>query len=107
MKKALFFLPAAAYTLAAMGLNIVLHTFVPLWYGWAALLWLGGWFLARGKPWGGLIGLVPAVHLLYMSTRSTGQVVNIELPLGLVTAVYVGVCIGVVWKHTGQINRKK
>lgn len=102
MKKALFFLPAAAYTLAAITLSIGLHTFAPLWYGWAGLLWLSGFLLAKGKVWGGLFGLLPAAHLLYMSTQSTGQVINIEMPLGLLTAAYVLASIAVVWKTGGR-----
>ena len=102
MKKVLFFLPAAAFTLAAVALSTALRAFVPLWYGWAALLWLSGFFLARGKIWGGLFGLLPAGHLLYMSTQYTGQVIHIEMPLGLAVAVYVLISIAFVWKTGGR-----
>lgn len=97
MKKVLFYLPAVVYLIAVIALNMILRTFSPLWYGWVLLLWLGGFFLSRGKVWGGLIGLLPAVHILYMSTQDTGQVVS-EAPLGIITAVYILVCMLIAWK---------
>ena len=104
MKKVLFFLPAAAFTMAAIVLNIALRAFTPLWYGWTALLWISGFFLTKGKIWGGLFGLLPAGHLLYMSTQYTGQVIRIEMPLGLGIAVYVLASIAVVWKTGGRLR---
>ena len=97
MKKVLFYLPAVIYTIAVIALNIILKTFSPLWYVWVVLLWLGGVLLNKGKVWGGLFGLLPAVHILYMSTQTTGQVIS-EAPLGIITAVYVLVCMFVAWK---------
>lgn len=92
MKNGSFYLPAAVYTLAALALSIVLQTSAPLWYAWAALLWVGGFLLHKRKIWGILFGLLPALHLLYMSTQYTGQVINIEMPLGIATALYVLGC---------------
>lgn len=99
MKKFLFYLPAAVYAIAVIVLNMILKTFSPLWYVWVVLLWLGGFLLNKGKVWGGLFGLLPAVHLLYLSTQYTGQTVNVEMPLGVGTAVYVLVCIFVAGKN--------
>ena len=107
MKKALFFFPAAVYTAASIALSMILNTFSALWYAWAALLWLGGFFLTKGKAWGGGVSLIPAVHLLYMSTQYRGQAMNIEMPLGIVTAVYVLACILLVWKNGRQNKMKK
>ena len=97
MKKALFCLPAVIYTIAVAALNIILNIFSPLWYAWVILLWLGGYLLNKGKVWGGLLGLLPAAHILYMSTQSTGQVIS-EAPLGIITAIYVLACMFAVWK---------
>ena len=97
MKKVLFYLPAVIYTIAVIALNIILKTFSPLWYVWVVLLWLGGFLLNKGKVWGCLFGLLPAIHLLYMSTQSTGQVINIEMPLGIITALYMIACCFMVW----------
>ncbi len=99
MKKVLLYLLPIVYTIAVIALNIILRTFSPLWYVWIALLWLGGFQLNKEKVWGGLLGLLPAVHLLYMSTQYTGQVINIEMPSGAVTALYVLGCSFLVWKQ--------
>ena len=97
MKKVAFYLPAIVYMTAVIVLNIILRIFSPLWYGWILLLWLGGFFLSKGKVWGGLFGLLPAVHILHMSTQDTGQVVS-EAPLGIITAVYVVACMLMAWR---------
>ena len=97
MKKVFFYLPAVIYAIAVIALNVILRTFSPLWYVWVVLLWLGGFLLNRGKVWGGMFSLLPAVHILYMSTQSTGQTVS-EAPLGILTAVYVLVCMFAAWK---------
>ena len=52
----------------------------------------------KDKFWGGAFGLIPAGAFMYMSTRYTGQVINIELPLGIGIAVYYIICSIVVYK---------
>lgn len=102
MKKVFLYLPAVVYTIAVIALNIIFKTLSPLWYAWVVLLWLGSFLLNKGKAWGGLFGLLPAIHILYMSTQYTGQVIN-EMPLGIITALYIIVCSLWVWKK-GSIN---
>ena len=92
MKKAFFCLPAVICTIAVIALNFILRDFTPLWLAWVALLWLAGFLLCSGKVWGGLFGLLPAVHILYLSTQSTGQVIS-EAPLGIIIATYVLICM--------------
>lgn len=101
MKKALLVAPAAIYTVAIIVLNIILKTFSPLWYAWALCLWVGGYFLNKGKLWGCILELAPAIHIIYMSTQYTGQAIS-ERPLGVITAMYALVCGFVVWRN----NRK-
>ena len=99
MKKAIVFAPAAIFTVAVVVLNIMLKTFSPLWYAWVLLLWVGGLVMNKGKAWGAVIGLLPGVHLIYMSTQYTGQVINIELPLGLIVVIFYLGCGFVIWKR--------
>ena len=98
MKRIVFFLPAIVFTVAVLFLNLLLKTASPLWYAWVLLLWACGILLVKGKFWGSVFGLAPAIHILCMSTQYTGQVIDLELPLGLVTAVYVLGCGFWVWK---------
>lgn len=99
MKKAIVFAPAAIFTVAVVALNIILKTFSPLWYAWVLLLWVGGLVMNKGKAWGAVIGLLPGVHLIYMSTQYAGQVINIELPLGLIVVIFYLSCGLVIWKR--------
>ena len=43
---------------------------------------------------------------MYMSMQYTGQVINIELPLGLATAIYILDCGFVVWKKNRKENEQ-
>ncbi len=98
MKKIVFCLPAVIFTIAVIALNMLLNTFSPLWYAWTALLWVSGILHGKGKLWGSLFGLIPSVHILYMGTQHTGQVIDLELPLGILMTVYVLGCGFWVWK---------
>ncbi len=102
MKKIVWYLPAIIYTIAIVILNIVFRIFTPVWCVWCVLLWLSGFLLDKKKVWGSILGLLPAIHLLYMSTKYTGQVINIELPLGIFTAIYVLMCGAFVLKKQTQ-----
>ena len=102
MKKVIVFAPAAIFTVAVVALNIVLRDFSPLWYAWMLLLWISGFVMSKGKAWGAVISLLPGVHLIYMSTQYTGQVINIELPLGLIIVIFYFTCGVVIWKRNRQ-----
>ncbi len=92
MKKIVWYLPAIVYTIAVIALKNGFSIITPLWYVWCALLWLSGFLFDNQKVWGVISGLLPAVHLLYMSTKYTGQAINIEMPLGVITGIYIIIC---------------
>lgn len=100
MKKVTIYVPAIIFTVGIVALNIILKTFSPLWYVWAILLWAGGSLMSKEKYWGCVFGLAPAIHLMYMSTQYTGQVINIEFPLGIITAGYMLACGFGVWRKS-------
>ena len=102
MKKVITFAPAAIFAVAIVVLNIVLRAFSPLWYAWMLLLWISGFVMSKGKAWGAVSGLIPGAHLIYMSTQYTGQVINIELPLGLIIVIFYLTCGLVIWKRNRQ-----
>ena len=102
MKKVIVFAPAAIFTVAIVILNIVLRDFSPLWSAWMLLLWISGSVMSKGKAWGAVIGLIPGTNLIYMSTQYTGQVINIELPLGLIIVIFYFTCGVVIWKRNRQ-----
>lgn len=47
---------------------------------------------------GGAFGLIPAVSFLIMSTQYTGQILDIERPLGFILIAYYLVCGYVTYK---------
>ena len=74
-------------------------------YLWIALLLVSAVFLSYGKSWGGIFGMLTGVHWIYMSTIDTGQVINIELPLGLFIFVYFMLCSGYVFSKRKAMAR--
>ena len=65
---------------------------------WLVLFLTSGFLLSMGKFWGSIFGLIPALTFVYMSTQEAGQVINIELPLGIGIAIYYIVCSFIVYK---------
>ena len=76
----------------------------PIVYMWIALLFGSAVFLSYGKFWGGILGMIPGVHWIYMSTIDTGQMINIELPLGLIILVYFILCSGYAFSKRKAIT---
>ena len=73
---------------------------------WLTMLLVGGIILSNGKFWGGVFGLIPAAVFIYMSIRYTGQVINIERPLGIIIAVYYILCSVIVYIKTSSHETK-
>ena len=94
-----FFTPAIFfvifYGLAAMSIGI--SAISPICFVWIALFLAAGVLLSKGKSIGGFIGLLPGIHLIYMSTKDTGQVINIEMPLGIIILIFYILCSGLVF----------
>ncbi|MGL5253423.1 MAG: hypothetical protein ACRC9L_00100 [Brevinema sp.] len=99
MKKVLFFIPAIIFALFYGFLAITaIGAISPIVIGWLALFLVAGVLLSRTVFWGSLLGVLPAIHLIYMSTQETGQVVNIELPLGIIVLLFYVICGYFVYK---------
>lgn len=66
---------------------------------WIALFLISGFLLSKEKVWGCLFGMIPGIVFVWMSTNDTGQVINIELPLGItIIGFFVGCGIGIYRK---------
>lgn len=85
LKKTIFYLPAAIFTLWTLCLNVLTGRLIPLWHIWNCLHWLSGWLLSRGKGWGCIFGLMPAAMVLAMNWGEPGGVAFLT---GLVWAVF-------------------
>lgn len=74
---------------------------------WIALFLISGFLLSKEKVWGCVFGMIPGIVFAWMSTNETGQVINIELPLGLIIiGFYVGCGIGIYRKQYLQKKQK-
>ena len=70
---------------------------------WIALFLVSGFLLSKEKIWGCVFGMIPGIVFVWMSTAYTGQVINIELPLGLVIiGFFLGCGIGIYRKRYMQ-----
>jgi len=63
---------------------------------WIALFLISGFLLSKEKIWGCVFGMIPGIVFAWMSTNETGQVINIELPLGIIIiGFFVGCGLGI------------
>lgn len=100
MQKVMYFAPGVTalvlYGLPALSGGLgAMHGAV--WF-FIALLFVSALLLWRGKWWGCLGGVLAGMVLIDMSTRYTGQVIEIEGPLGILFCIYYGLCGLMVWK---------
>ena len=83
MNKFIFHIPTVLFAIIFGGLAIigVSSSVSPIVIVWIGLFLVGGFILNQYKPWGAIFGMLPEIHLIYMSTKDTGQAIDIELPL--------------------------
>ena len=74
-------------------------------FGMAYMFWLSAFFLHKGLFWGGIFGLFPAINMIYMGTQYTGQVINIEIPLGIILILFYGIFGFYLWKKRNDIPK--
>lgn len=74
---------------------------INLWvWLWIAVMFVSSFVLLKNKWYGCIGGLVVGGVLIYMSTQYTGQVIDVERPLGVILCVYYLICGIVVYKKT-------
>lgn len=104
MKKWWVFIPAVVFTLLYSWLALDgTGAIYPVVAVWLALFWIAGVLLSKAMFWGGLFGAIPALHLIYMGTQETGQIIS-ETPIGIVVLLYYAVCIYFVYKKNISIS---
>ena len=104
MKKLVYFIPSIVLTIGIFVLNFILKALSPKWYLWVSLLWLSGILLSKKKVWGSLPGLILSIYLIMLGMQYTGQIIIIEIPLGITLAIYHIICSIYVWKSKKKIN---
>ena len=107
MEKVLFYMPfilfGMLYGLVAIS-NI--GPISPIAIVWLVLFFTSGFILSKNLYWGCLLGILPAISLIYMGTRDTGQIIN-EMPIGIVVVIYYIICGIVAYINNRKSKNKK
>ena len=107
MKKYIGYIPAVIFTafymcagLTGAGLEMSMILV------WLACFWISALLLHKGLFWGGVFGLIPAINMIYMGTQETGQVINIEIPLGIAVFLFYVILGFYIWKKRNSDEAK-
>ena len=90
MKKIVFYIPAILLAVL-LGMMSRMGPTSPLVFVWIALFLVSGFLLSKAEFWGGIFGILPGIHLVYMGTKYTGQVIN-EYPFGVMILFFYILC---------------
>ena len=101
MKKIMYFIPAIFALLLYTFLGFVagFYAISPWVWFWIVVMFISSTFLFKNKWHGCIGGLIFGSVLIYMSTRYTGQIIDIERPLGIIVCIYYLMCGIVVYKN--------
>lgn len=92
MRRIIFYLPAIIFTIFyGFATTWSIGAISPIVFAWLAVFFISGFILSEGVYWGGLLGALPAIHLIYMGTQETGQIIN-EKPAGIIVLIFYIVC---------------
>ena len=104
MRKIIYYIPTIIflilYSLVVIGGGISIIS--PAAAVWLILFLTSGILLSKNIFWGSLFGTLPAIHMIYMGTQETGQIIN-EIPIGIIILAFYIICGGFVFFK----NKKK
>lgn len=104
MKKILFYIPVIIFTVFYGVVAIYdIGTISPVVAVWLAMFLMGGILLNKGMFWGGFLGALPAIHLIYMGTRETGQIIN-EMQIGIIVLIFYFVCGSLIFYRNKKMK---
>ncbi|MUV38941.1 hypothetical protein JNUCC1_02813 [Lentibacillus sp. JNUCC-1] len=106
MKRSLFFIPAVIFTVlyGAVAILDTITAVSPVVLVWLALFFISGFLLIKNIYWGSLLGILPAIHMIYMGTQETGQIIN-ETPIGIVVLVFYVICGFIVYRWNKKASQ--
>jgi|GEM_PF-564159 len=106
MKKIVFYIPVIIFTVpyGLIALDNVGHISPVVIIG--LLLFLSaGIFLSKDRFWGGLLGTLPAIYLIYMGTQDTGQIFN-EMPIGIIVLIFYVICGSFIFYRSKKLKNQ-
>ncbi len=94
IRKIIHMIPTIAALLFYMALGFLgsFSAVSPWVWFWIAILFFSSVLMIKGQWYGCIGGLVVGCVLIYSSTQYTGQVIDIERPLGILLCVYYLIC---------------
>ncbi len=106
MRKVIGYIPAVLFTgfylfMGITGASLTMSMILV----WLTCFWISAFFLHKGLFWGGILGIFPGIHMIYMSTQYTGQVINIEAPLGIAVILFYCMFGFYLWKNRNNIPK--
>lgn len=106
-KQFLYFIPFILFVIVYIGAMIMgLGMISVKEIVWLALFWIGGFLLSKEKIWGCLLGMIPGIVFVGLSTNETGQVINIEFPIGMIIIGFYMGC-GIEIYRRQYLQKKK
>ncbi len=104
MKKIIFYIPFIIFSIFYGVIAISdIGAISSIAFVWLALFFISGYILHKNTYWGSLFGTLPAIHLIYLGTKETGQIIN-EVPIGIIIFIFYIVCGYFVYKTTKSYN---
>ncbi len=92
MKKVIFYIPAIIFSIFYGAVAFIgVGSISPIIFVWIGIFCISGYILNKKQVCGVLAGLLPAIHLIYMGTQETGQLVS-EVPAGIVVLIFYVIC---------------
>lgn len=94
MKKIFYYIPPTAALLLYVFLAVTsgFGSINPMVWFFVILLFIAAVLLSKNKWWGALLGLGVGIVLLWMSCQYTGQVIDIERPIGITFCLFYAIC---------------
>ena len=104
MRKSIFYAPAIIFTFlyGMIAINDI-GSLSLIVFVWLALFFVSGFILNKNIFWGSLFGTLPAIHMIYLGTQDTGQIIN-ETPIGIAIIIFYIICGLSVYKNTKQLR---
>ncbi|MEE0944480.1 MAG: substrate-binding domain-containing protein [Clostridia bacterium] len=107
MKKYIGYIPAVLFSAFYLMVGFVGASFtMSMVLLWLACFWISAILLHKGVFWGGVFGLFPAINMIYMGTQETGQVIDIEIPLGIAVLLFYVIFGFYLWKKRNSDGAK-
>ena len=108
MRKYIGYIPAALFTGFYLFLGIIGASLtISMILVWLACFWISAFFLHKGLFWGGIFGFIPAINMIYMGGEYRGQVINIEIPLGIILLLFYTILGIYLWKKRHDSDASK